>query len=261
MLKAARNQYRGVFVGESHLPEDDDAFVAGLAAALPQWQAEGIRVAWLQIPAARAALVPHAIQAGFEFHLCDGPKLMLVKRLEAGAYVPAGATHTIGMGGVVISEDARVLVVLERRDVTARPGYYKLPGGMLEPGEHFSDGVVREVHEETGIRAAFQGVVSLRHHHKGQFGTSNLYVVCRLRPLDLEISVDDEEIGDAMWVDIAEYLANPAIGVYNKRVVQAAVAGRLLSMEEVEGYMSPGEYEVFIGDRHNGIAEPSLEKS
>lgn len=248
MLKAARNQYRGVFVGEPHLPGDDDAFVADLAAALPQWQSEGIRVAWLQLPATRAALVPRAIEAGFEFHHCDGPKLMLVKRLEAGAYVPAGATHTIGVGGAVISEDGRVLVVLERRDVTARPGYYKLPGGMLEPGEHFADGVVREVHEETGIRAAFDGIVSLRHHHKGQFGTSNLYVVCRLRPLDFDIRVDDEEIGDAMWVEVGDYLANPDIGAYNKRVVRAAVAGRTLSLAEVEGYMSAGEYEVFIGD-------------
>lgn len=249
MLKAARNQYRGVFVGEAHLPADDEAFVAGLAEALPQWQAEAIRVVWLQLPAARATLVPHAIEAGFDFHHCDGPRLMLVKRLEAGAYVPAGATHTVGVGGAVISDDNRLLVVLERRDVTARPGYYKLPGGMLEPGEHFGEGVVREVHEETGIRAAFQGVVSIRHHHKGQFGTSNLYVVCRLRPLDFEITVDDEEIGDAMWVDVEEYLSNPDIGTYNKRVVRAAMAGRTLSLVEVEGYMRPGEYEVFLDPR------------
>lgn len=248
MLKAARNQYRGVFVGEPHLPDDDASFVADLSASLGQWQAEGMRVAWLQVPASRVALVPHAIAAGFEFHHCDGPKLMLVKRLEDAAYVPAGATHTIGVGGAVISDDSRVLVVLERRDVTARPGYYKLPGGMLEPGEHFSDGVVREVHEETGIRATFDGVVSLRHHHKGQFGTSNLYLVCRLRPIDFEITVDDEEIGDAMWVDVDEYLANPDIGAYNKRVVRAAVAGRTLSMTTVEGYMAPGEYEVFLDD-------------
>jgi 8-oxo-dGTP diphosphatase len=249
MLKAARNQYRGVFVGEAHLPDDDEAFVAGLAAALPQWQTEGIRVAWLQLPATRAALVPRAIEAGFDFHHCDGSRLMLVKRLEAGAYAPSGATHTVGVGGAVISDDGRVLVVLERRDVTARPGYYKLPGGMLEPGEYFGEGVVREVHEETGIRAVFDGVVSLRHHHKGQFGTSNLYVVCRLRPLDFEITVDDEEIGDAMWVDIEDYLANPEIGLYNKRVVRAAAAGRTLSMVEVAGYMSPGEYEVFLDAR------------
>lgn len=249
MLKSARNQYRGVFVGEAHLPESDDAFAGDLASALPQWRAEGIRVVWLQLPAARAALVPRAIEAGFEFHHCDGPRLMLVKRLEAGAYVPAGATHTVGVGGAVISTDGRVLVVLERRDVTARPGYYKLPGGMLEPGEHFSEGVVREVHEETGIRAAFDGVVSLRHHHKGQFGTSNLYVVCRLRPLDFDIVVDDEEIGDAMWVDVDDYLANPEIGAYNKHVVRAAVEGRTLSMTTIDGYMAPGEYEVFL-DRH-----------
>ena len=261
MLKSARNQYRGVFVGEPHLPADDEVFVAELDAALEQWQAEGMRVAWLQLPSTRAALVPHASAAGFAFHHCDGPKLMLVKRLEQGAYVPAGATHTIGVGGAVISDDSRVLVVLERRDVTARPGYYKLPGGMLEPGEHFSDGVVREVHEETGIRAAFQGVVGLRHHHKGQFGTSNLYVVCRLSPVDFEITVDDEEIGDAMWVDVDAYLANPDIGAYNKRVVRAAAAGRVLPMVTVEGYMSPGDHEVFLDEPSPAIAEPGLEKS
>src|SRR6478752_3075683 len=54
--------------------------------------------------------------------------------------------YSVSVAGVVIDEAGRVLVI-QRRD----NGAWEAPGGILEPGETFEEGVIREVREETGI--------------------------------------------------------------------------------------------------------------
>jgi ADP-ribose pyrophosphatase YjhB (NUDIX family) len=55
-------------------------------------------------------------------------------------------THSVSVAGVVVRDDGRVLVV-QRRD----NGRWEAPGGVLELGETFEEGVRREVAEETGV--------------------------------------------------------------------------------------------------------------
>lgn len=59
------------------------------------------------------------------------------------------ATHFVSVAGVVVRGDGRVLVV-QRRD----NGRWEAPGGVLELGETFEEGVRREVVEETGVEVA-----------------------------------------------------------------------------------------------------------
>lgn len=54
--------------------------------------------------------------------------------------------YSVSVAGVVVDEAGRVLVI-QRRD----NGAWEAPGGILEPGETFEEGVIREVREETGI--------------------------------------------------------------------------------------------------------------
>ncbi|HLU59738.1 MAG TPA: NUDIX hydrolase [Pseudonocardia sp.] len=61
------------------------------------------------------------------------------------------ATHFVAVAGVVIRDDGRVLVV-QRRD----NGRWEAPGGVLELGETFEEGVRREVAEETGVEVAVE---------------------------------------------------------------------------------------------------------
>lgn len=249
MLKAVTNKYGGVFVSGDDLPDTPAAFEAALEKSVEAWESRGAKLAWIQVPPGRTTLLSVALARGFEFHHCQRDELMLVKRILPDAYIPLASTHTIGVGAVVLSETRELLTVLEQRDVTARPGYFKLPGGMLEEGEHLADGAVREVREETGVRAEFQGLLSLRHHHRGQFGASNIYAVCVLRPLSFEITIDESEIGKAQWTPADEYLASEEVGLYNKRVVQAALSSRPLSSIKIDGYMDrPDDYEVYCPD-------------
>ena len=54
----------------------------------------------------------------------------------------------VGVGAVIVHQ-GRVLVV--RRATEPLKGEWSVPGGMLELGEKLKDGIVREVHEETGL--------------------------------------------------------------------------------------------------------------
>ena len=57
-----------------------------------------------------------------------------------------GAKHSVSVAGVVVRDDGRILVVQRRDNARWEP-----PGGVLELGETFEDGVRREVAEETGV--------------------------------------------------------------------------------------------------------------
>ena len=54
--------------------------------------------------------------------------------------------HSVSVAGVVIDEDGRALVV-QRRDNE----HWEPPGGVLERDETITDGLLREVKEETGL--------------------------------------------------------------------------------------------------------------
>lgn len=247
MLQAVRNQYGGVFLAGGELPVERASFRDALATALSAWTREGLKLAWLEIPARRGELLPDALDLGFELHHCRKRNLMLVRQLLAGAYIPDACTHSIGAGGLVLSDDNHILVVLEKRDRIDRPEHLKLPGGMLERGEHLAEGAVREVYEETGIQTDFRGLLGMRHHHRGQFGASNIYAVCRLLPLSHDIRLDGEELEQALWMPVDEYLARDATSPFNRRVVEAALAADPLSPVKLDNYMDdPDDYEIFM---------------
>ena len=54
--------------------------------------------------------------------------------------------YSVSVAAAVVREDGKFLAI-KRRD----NGHWELPGGVLEPGEAATVGVVREVEEETGL--------------------------------------------------------------------------------------------------------------
>ncbi|MEN8143766.1 MAG: NUDIX domain-containing protein [Gemmatimonadota bacterium] len=245
-LAATKNKYDGIYIHPDELPSDPNQFVEDLLASLELWRNDGIAAVWLSLPAPHSHLSSAALRCGFEYHHCAASELMLVQRLVPDSPLPSFATHTIGAGGLVLSGNKEILTVVERQDLVARPDHLKLPGGMLEPGEHVANGVVREVLEETGIQTEFESIVGFRHHHGGQFGTSNIYFVCTLRPLSFDITIDEAEIGRALWMPVDEYLANDGVGLLNKHVVRETLRSSGLTSMKLEGYRSSShEYEVY----------------
>jgi 8-oxo-dGTP diphosphatase len=60
--------------------------------------------------------------------------------------MPDQHLHSVSVAGVVVDDAGRVLVI-QRRD----NGQWEAPGGILERGETFEEGVIREVAEETAM--------------------------------------------------------------------------------------------------------------
>jgi 8-oxo-dGTP pyrophosphatase MutT (NUDIX family) len=245
VLPSSPNTFGGIVVDPAQLPEDADAFRQQLAESLPAWRGEGYKVAWLEVPIGRAALIPAAVDAGFTFHHSGDDYLLLTHRLVEGAFVPHHATHYIGAGGVVLNDRRELLVVCEKYRRTSRP-YYKLPGGALQPGEHLVQAVEREVFEETGVRARFEALVCLRHWHGYRFGKSDIYFVCRLSPLSEEVSMQAEELDECLWMPVEDYLGSELVSPFNKRIVQAALSSPGVVLTEIDGYADPAKYEFFM---------------
>ena len=251
-LAGTTDIYGGVIIDPQRLPGDAARFRERLAASVAAWRRERRRLIWLEIPQAAAALVPVAAATGFSFHHAEAGKLMMTLPLSADAYIPHYATHNIGAGGVVIDAGQRLLVVNERYRRDRSKPYYKLPGGLLDPQEDLAAAVEREVAEETGVQAEFRGVVCLRHRHQFRFGRSDFYVVCRLRPLSSALRRDPREIEECRWMPVAEYLASPYVGQFNRTVVRQALQGPALAPLALE---QPQDYEFFAPQGTTGPQE------
>jgi 8-oxo-dGTP pyrophosphatase MutT (NUDIX family) len=243
------NQFNGVAVTTEELPSDPQEFRRRLEESLQAWAEAGHYVVWLELPTDKARLIPEAIETGFTFHHTGENYVSLSYRLQPDAFVPVFATHYIGAGGVVLNARDELLVVVERhRGDRSRP-YYKLPGGALHPGEHLVDAVIREVYEETGVRAQFEALVCFRHWHGYRYGKSDIYFVCRLSPVSEEIVIQAAEIDECQWMPVQHYLANEYVSVFNKRIVKHALEDPGVVPDWIDGYADPARYEFFMPRR------------
>ncbi len=102
------------------------------------------------------------------------------------------------------------LVVAAIQPQGRRAGHWVLPKGLVEPGEEPMAAAVREVHEETGLRAEpLQRLPSSRYiYRRGSERVFKLVEWWLMRPLAGEIGVIEEamrvEVADARWLPLDE---------------------------------------------------------
>ena len=235
-LESTINSFGGVIIKPQALPNDPEKFKEQLILSLKIWKAEDAKVVWLEIPISNANLIPVGVETGFTFHHAEETYISLTLRLTKNAIIPPYATHYIGVGGVVLNDSKELLVVSERFRRKSSGPSYKLPGGALHPREHLMQGVVREVLEETGVRTQVEALVCFRHWHEYRFGKSDIYFVCRLSPLNLDISIQEEEIEECLWMPVDDYLNSKDVSLFNKLIVHTAIESRGMVPTNVEGY-------------------------
>ena len=97
-------------------------------------------------------------------------------------------------GGVVVDGDGRVAVV-------HRPRYddWSLPKGKLDKGEDFEQAALREVEEETGIRAELVRELPSTHYEDSK-GRPKLVRYWEMRPLDKGEFEPNDETDELRWV-------------------------------------------------------------
>ena len=243
LLTYELNPFGGAVLDETSLPGDKKDFQNALFATLEDLRSQDLKLVWLYLPLEFASFVDYAVSLGFIYHHANEAGLQLTLKLVPDAFIPGYATHYLGAGGVLIDEQNRILVIQEKHH-TRR--HYKLPGGALDPGEHIADAVVREVLEETGIRSEFLSLNCFRHWHGYRYGMSDIYFVCRLKPLSSEITIETSEISEALWMPLEEYLNHPDTHPFNRKIVTTTVNTPGLALDQIEDYGSPESHEMFF---------------
>lgn len=128
--------------------------------------------------------------------------------------------------GLVVSPQDEVLVVKERWPTTCK-GKWKLPGGVVDPGEGLGAAAVREVAEETGVQCDFSHVLAMRHFPRSRWGLGDLYTVCVLLPHSKQLSPCPHEIADAAWMPLADFLSATDVHPFNRQLVAMYVQHRV----------------------------------
>jgi ADP-ribose pyrophosphatase YjhB (NUDIX family) len=234
-LPSTLNAYGGVVVTPADLPTDINTFQTVLEASLVEWTRLGHKLVWLELPISQARFIHVATERGFVFHHATESYLMLTYKLVADTPSLGYASHYVGVGGVVLDSENRLLVVREKmRGEQLTP--YKLPGGFVDAGEHLQDAAIREVWEETGIKAKFESLVCVRLWHANRFGKSDFYFVCRLSPLSFEITPQEAEIAECLWMPVSEYLQRNDVHAFNKGIVSLALKNNGWVSGWFEGY-------------------------
>ena len=129
--------------------------------------------------------------------------------------------------GAVVVDHGRVLLVQRGREPSK--GKWSLPGGALELGETLTEGVAREVHEETGLIIEPVELIELIDRIVKQPGPEGdriqfHYVIadflCRIVDGELRAASDAEQV---RWIERAEWNSQSALALdpITVRVIEA----------------------------------------
>lgn len=176
-------------------------------ANLEKWKKQKSPSIWVKLQGNDLEHVKKFIDHGFELHRIENSNAIFMNKwIRPGKKtLPIGPFGYFGVGGMCINKEGKLLCI--RENYKSGPGQWKLPGGLfdIEKDKKFSDTAIREVYEETGIRAKFDHVINARFNAKSvMFGAPDLYTIVRLSPLTTEITKDPSEIAEAAWIDPQE---------------------------------------------------------
>lgn len=234
------DSYDGITIDTNSIPYILEEFEKELQNILQQL--ENKKLLWVKLPIAKSHFIPLLTKYDFIFHHCNEADITLLKKLTIDPIIPTARNHTLGVGVVVIDE-GNILVVKERIGQ-----HFKLPGGYIDDNENISTAVVREVKEETGIDVKFNSIIALGHFNPLQFGESNLYIGTIAHPLSKDINIiDTDEILEAKWMKVEDFLEDEEIYLFNKTIVNTALKNNGLKFEHIE--MLKGrdiDYELFF---------------
>jgi 8-oxo-dGTP diphosphatase len=105
---------------------------------------------------------------------------------------------------VIVNKAGKVLVVREARtyDEGTNIGIYGIPGGRLEEGESYEDGLAREAKEETGLEVSGQYPIYVGEWRPKikdvQLQIIAIFTVCKAKTTKVVLS---DEHDDYKWVD------------------------------------------------------------
>jgi 8-oxo-dGTP pyrophosphatase MutT (NUDIX family) len=134
----------------------------------------------------------------FKIHHAKQDHVVLTKWLvkDTPSKIPCYSTHNLAVGGVVLSPcKSKILVVKENNKNLMH--FWKFPGGVMDEKETIEQAAVREVWEETGIKADYIGILGFREQLNFRFGQGDLYFTCLMQAKNSDINKCNLELIDA----------------------------------------------------------------
>ena len=239
MIETVYNKYNGLIVDDKMLSDSSEEFKSEIIRIIDSSGNKDLL--WIKIPIEKSEFIPILTKLDFEFHHCDDKNLMLIKKLSQDPVIPTTKNFIVGVGAIVIDK-GKLLVVKDRFSLG-----YKLPGGHIDKNESIKDALKREVVEETGIIIEFESIINIGHFPNGQFGESDLYIVCTAKALSEEITINDlSEIVEARWIAPNDFINSDEVNAYNKSVVKAAITNKELKLTEQKIKLKIPDGEVFF---------------
>jgi ADP-ribose pyrophosphatase YjhB (NUDIX family) len=152
--------------------------------------------------------------------------------------------YNIGAAGAVVS-DGKLLLV--RRKSRRGRGNWQCPGGFVEVNESIEQTAVREVEEESGVKAEVIGLLGMRSRYDEDNGNST-YMVLLMRPVGGVPEPDATEVDQAGFFTLEEILELEQVPPVNIEIAKRALDPKhnLLSPIPMK-HTSGAEYTFFVG--------------
>jgi len=124
----------------------------------------------------------------------------------------------------IIEQDRKILVLKQSGEASVDgANRYHPPGGIVEPGEHLQEAVVREVYEETGMNVMVGDVLSVEEWRVTIRGEGcqffGVFFKCSLQDQH-EITLQEAEASGYAWVGLEELstidILEPSLSVIRK---------------------------------------------
>jgi len=109
------------------------------------------------------------------------------------------------------SDPSQILVVKELSGPAAKYNLWKMPTGLVDPGEYVPEAASRELLEETGIEATMGSILCIRQAHRSNSDTSDMFFVCKMTPVledsnkIIQWKRQEAEIADIRWMSVKDY--------------------------------------------------------
>ncbi len=127
--------------------------------------------------------------------------------------------------GTAFIHDAQKRLLMAQRTIEPRQGWWDMPGGFLEEGEHPINGTKREIQEELGVTITIErqlGIYMDQYEYSYQFHTLNIIYVATIVSGTPQGMDDIGEIrwftkGEIPWPRLAFSWIHPALRDYYKK--------------------------------------------